>query len=330
MDRDGVLKAVGNTPLVRLRHVLPEARFRLYAKLELLNPGGSSKDRAAANIIQHAIDSGRVERGTTVVESSSGNMGVGLAQICSYLGLRFVCVTDPKISSQTLRILRAYGAEIDLITQPDLRTGEYLPARIRRVQALLKETPNSFWPNQYANVRNAEAHYRTMHEIAQEIDGAVDYLFVGTSSCGTLRGCAEYVRRHNLPTSVTAVDALGSVIFDGRKNRRLLPGLGAAVRPELCRPGLADRCVHVSDLDCVVGCRRLVRHEGILAGGSTGGILMAVDTVRDTLRPGASCVAIFPDRGERYLDTIYSDSWVAEHFGDVAHLWDKAVPVCHA
>jgi cysteine synthase A len=255
-------------------------------------------------------------------------MGVGLAQACAYFGLRFICVTDPKTSGQTLRILGAFGAEIDLIPKPDALTGEYLPARIRRVQALLETIPNSFWPNQYANVLNAEAHHRTMDEIARALDGAVDYLFVGTSSCGTLRGCAEFVLRQGLATKVLAVDAQGSVIFGGPKGWRRLPGLGAAVRPDLWRPDLAADCLRVSDLDCVVGCRRLVRAEAILAGGSSGGVLMAVDSIRHALPPGANCVAIFPDRGERYLDTIYADAWVAEHFGDVRHLWEG--PPSHA
>jgi cysteine synthase A len=164
-----------------------------------------------------------------------------------------------------------------------------------------------------------------MHEIATELDGKIDYLFVATSTCGTLRGCAQYVRDHHLGTTIFAVDAHGSVIFGGQPAKRLIPGHGAARRPELYRPDLADACLRVSDLDCVVGCRRLVLREGILAGGSSGGVLMAVDQVKRRIRRGATCAVIFHDRGERYLDTIYSDEWVAEHFGDVARLWQDQV-----
>jgi cysteine synthase A len=162
-----------------------------------------------------------------------------------------------------------------------------------------------------------------MREIVTQLDGEVDYLFCATSTCGTLRGCAEYIRGQDLHTRVIAVDAIGSVIFGGQKAKRLIPGHGAARVPELYQPGLAERCVHVSDLDCVVGCRRLVRQEGILAGGSSGAVISAIEQMRHTIPPGANCVTILPDRGERYLDTIYSDGWVQEHFGEVSHLWQQ-------
>jgi cysteine synthase A len=265
---------------------------------------------------------GAIKAGTVVIESSSGNLGIGLAQICRYLGLRFICVVDPKTTTQNIRILKAYGAEIDLVSKPDPVTGEFLQARIDRVQSLLRSIEDSFWTNQYANLSNAQAHYRTtMHEIATELDGRIDYLFVATSTCGTLRGCAEYVRDHHLGTKIFAVDACGSVIFGGQPAKRLIPGHGASRRPELFRADLADECVRVTDLDCVVGCRRLVRSEAILVGGSSGGVLMAVEQMKEQIPRGATCALIFHDRGERYLDTIYSDEWVEEHFGDIAYRW---------
>lgn len=126
-----------------------------------------------------------------------------------------------------------------------------------------------------------------------------------------------------MKTRVYAVDAVGSVIFGGKKAKRLIPGHGAALRPELFREGMAHQCIQVTDLDCIEGCRRLAKREAILAGGSSGAVLMAVERVKNEIERGATCVAIFPDRGERYLDTIYSDNWVEEHFGDVAHLWES-------
>jgi 2,3-diaminopropionate biosynthesis protein SbnA len=318
-----ILSTIGHTPLVRLTRVIPDSQFRLFAKLEGFNPGGSAKDRPALHILQEAMRTGAVKPGSVVIESSSGNLGIGLAQVCRYLGLRFICVVDPKTTAQNIRIIKAYGAEIDLVSEPDPVTGEFLQARINRVQRLLRTIAGSFWTNQYANLSNARAHYRTtMREIATELDGKIDYLFVSTSTCGTLRGCAEYVRDHRLETKIFAVDAHGSVIFGGKPAKRLIPGHGAARRPELYRADLADECLWVTDLDCVVGCRRLVRSEAILAGGSAGGVLMAIDQVKERIPRGATCVAIFHDRGERYLDTIYCDEWVAEHFGDVAHLWE--------
>jgi N-(2-amino-2-carboxyethyl)-L-glutamate synthase len=324
---DGVLSAIGNTPLVRLSRVIPDARFKLYAKLEGLNPGGSTKDRPAFSIIRHAIESGDIQPDSVVIESSSGNMGVGLAQACMYYGLRFICVVDPKATMQNVRLLKAYGAEVDVVQEPDTVTGEYLQARLNRVQSLLQSTHNAFWPNQYAHRFNAIAHHQTMREIVTALDGEVDYLFCATSTCGTIRGCAEFVRDHDLSTRIFAVDAVGSVIFGGVSGKRLIPGHGAAVRPALYEPDVAESCIHVSDLDCVVGCRRLVRDEAILAGGSSGAVLMAIDQVKDEIEPGAICAAIFADKGERYLDTIYSDSWVEKHFGEVAHLWQEAATV---
>jgi 2,3-diaminopropionate biosynthesis protein SbnA len=326
-----ILAAIGRTPLIHLRKVFPQAGFRLFGKLEALNPGGSIKDRAAFEVLTGALRSGAIGPETVVIESSSGNMGIGLAQVCRYHGLRFICVVDPKTAEQNLKVLKAYGADIDYVSEPDPATGEFLQARINRVQDLLRQIENSFWPNQYANPNNPAAHYRTtMAEIAKALDGKIDFLFVATSTCGTIRGCGEYVRDRGLPTRIVAVDAVGSRIFADLKAKRLIPGLGAAMRPPLCDLSLIAEYVHVNDLDCVVGCRRLVDREAILAGGSSGGVMAAVDKLQDRIPPGTNCVAILPDRGERYLDTIFSDDWVREHFGDVEHHWrptGRALPV---
>src|SRR4029077_15850241 len=144
-----------------LRRLMPEARFQLFAKLESLNPGGSIKDRPAVTILEDSIRSGVVGPRTVVIESSSGNLGIGLAQACRYHGLRFICVVDPKTAAQNLRLLQVYGAEVDMVTAPCPATGEFLQARIDRVQELLREIADSFWPNQYANPWNPQSHYRT-------------------------------------------------------------------------------------------------------------------------------------------------------------------------
>lgn len=325
---EGILSAIGNTPLVRLHHVLGKIPFKLYGKLEMLNPGGSIKDRTALRILQNGLDNGELKPGSVVVESTSGNMGIGLAQACLLLGLRFICVVDPKTTEQNIRILRAYGAELDPVLEPDPQTGEYLQARVSRVQFLRRTISNSFWPNQYANVHNPEAHHQTMHEIMMALpNGKLDYLFCATSTCGTMRGCAEYVREHNLSTKIMAVDAVGSIIFGSPRAKRLIPGHGAAVMPPLFQQDLAREAIHVTDTDCVVGCRKLMRREAILAGGSSGAVMMAIEKVQHRIERDAVCVAIFPDRGERYLDTIYEDAWVEEHFGAIAQLSKTPVDV---
>jgi cysteine synthase A len=161
-----------------------------------------------------------------------------------------------------------------------------------------------------------------MREIVDALDGRLDYLLCATSSCGTLRGCADYALEIGHPVQIVAVDAEGSAIFHPPVGRRLLPGHGAATRPPLCRTDLADEVVHVSDLDCLVGCRRLASREAILAGGSSGAVVGALGRLVDRIPDGATCALILADSGERYLDTIYDDAWVAAHFGDVAELWN--------
>lgn len=313
----GILATIGNTPLVKLEHIIKNAQFQLFAKLEMFNPGGSVKDRPALNMLRHAFQKGDIRSGTTVIESSSGNLGIGLAQACAFLDLHFVCVVDPKTTQQNINILKAYGAEVDVVTQPDPITGEFLPARIKRVESLLASISNSFCCNQYANLNNARAHHQTMHEIVTSLNGKLDYLFCTTGSCGTLRGCSEYIRTNNLNIKIIAVDAKGSAIFGDKPGKRLIPGHGAARVPELFQSGLENEHVHVSDLDCIMGCRHLLRREAILAGGSSGGVITAIEKKAHEIPNNATCVAILCDRGERYLDTVYSDDWVEEHFGKV-------------
>lgn len=322
--KSGIMSLVGNTPIVELNRFSRNSHFRLVAKLEAFNPGGSVKDRPALNMIKVALERGEIGPGSTIIESSSGNMGIGLAQTCRYYGMRLICVVDAKTTAQNIAILKAYGAAIDMVSAPDPVTGEFLQARIARVRSLLQSIPGSFCPDQYSNIQNAIAHEQTMHEIARELNNKVDYLFCSTSTCGTISGCATYARNCNLQTKVVAVDAIGSVLFSDRSARRLIPGHGAAVVPRLLKRDLIDGVIHVSDLECIVGCRRLVRDEAILVGGSSGAVIMAIERMRDNIASGSTCVAIFPDRGERYLDTIYSDGWVEEHFGKVFHLWQDS------
>lgn len=331
--RNGILATVGNTPLVPLDRLFPDNHFRLYAKLEMLNPGGSGKDRSAVGMVLDAYESGRIWPGATIIESSSGNLGVGLAQVCAYLGLRFICVVDTRTTPANLAILKAYGVELELVEEPDPVTGDLLTARINRVKQLCAAIPGSVWVNQYANEDNPKAHYRAMAEIDAGLDGRVDYVFTATSTCGTLRGISEYVRDHRMGTRVIGVDAVGSVIFGDPPGPRLIPGHGASRLPELYRPGLEHGRSKVTDSECVVGCFRLLRREAIFAGGSAGAVVMAVSKLRREIPEGANCVAILCDRGERYLETIYSEAWVNEHFGDLSPMWEDerwAVPVALA
>lgn len=312
----GVLQAIGKTPLVRLERLFCDPRRRVYAKLDFLNPGGSIKDRPALAIIQQALESGEIGPGTRVVESSSGNMGVGLAQVCRYYDIPLVVVVDPKTSPQNIRVLEAYGARVEMIHGEGLSSGELLQARLDRVHELRGEPGDTFWPNQYCNRANPRAHYETtVRELIDELGGEIDFLFVATSTCGTIRGCGEYVRDMGHSTRLVAVDAVGSLIFDNRAAERNIPGLGAGITPAHCDPSVIHQVVHVDDGDCVAGCRDLLRDEAILAGGSSGGVIIAARRLYEALPVDSTAVVILCDRGERYLDTVYCDAWAAAHSG---------------
>lgn len=311
----GILSAIGHTPMLKLEHLFPASRFSVYAKMELMNPGGSAKDRPALRMVREAWKEGLIGPGTVIIESSSGNMAISLAMICKQLGMTFISVVDARTTGMNLQMLKALDADIDFIDRPDPETGEFLPARLKRVQQLLAEIPGSYWPNQYASPNNYLSHYdTTMPEIVTEL-GQVDYLFCSVSTCGTINGLAEYVKDKGLRTRIVAVDAEGSVIFGGHPKKRLFPGLGAGIVPPLRRLDLIDRIVHVTDADMVKGCRALARRESILAGASSGAVLAAIRQLKEEIPPGAVCTAILHDKGERYLDTVYSDTWVQRQFG---------------
>lgn len=317
----GILQVVGQTPLVRLERLFPRLRCAVYAKLELMNPGGSSKDRAALQMLRGALEAGRIKRGDLIVESTSGNMGIGLAQACRYFGLRFMCVVDSRTTEMNRRILEAYGAQLVVVDKPDSATGDLLDARLARVRAIVASTPGAFWPDQYSNSDNVNAHYRTTAaEVMEELGRAPDAIFCAVSTCGTIGGLARYVRERSARTRLFAVDAVGSAIFGGPRGVRRIPGLGSSHAPHL-----VDRAevkpVFVTDRDCVIGCRRLVEREAILAGGSSGGVVMAAGRVCTDLPADATAVLILPDRGERYLDSIFSNEWVAANVGDPAALF---------
>jgi 2,3-diaminopropionate biosynthesis protein SbnA len=322
----GILGAIGGTPLVHLEKIFGSAHFNCFAKLEGLNPGGSSKDRPSVAIVERALQTGEIDSDTLIIESSSGNTGIGLAMVCAYHGLRFRCLIDPKVTQQNVDILAAYGAEVEMIEHRDPESGEFLPAKLKRINEIRESVKNSFWVDQYTSPENSGAHYRsTVKEILRDLDGKMlDYLFVATATCGTVRGCLDYLVDNGYPTKVIAVDALGSQIFSNIRHDRLIPGLGSAVCPGLTPTDRLHKYMHVSGIDCVVGCRSLARKEAILAGGSSGGVISAVQKMSQDIPEGSTVVALLPDRGERYLDTIYSDQWVLENFGDIAHRWSKA------
>lgn len=311
---DGILSTIGSTPLVHLKKLFPDFNGMVYGKLEAFNPAGSIKDRTSHHIIQQGVSQGKINKNTTIIESTSGNMGIGLAQCCLSLGLKLKLVVDPYINTQAVKILQTYGAEVIKVTEPD-EAGGYLNARIDKVAELLASDSNSFWPNQYGSYHNPEAHHQTMEEILDELYGDLDYIFVATSTCGTLMGCAEKIQMGGYKTKIIPVDSQGSIIFGGKASPRLIPGFGAGRPSQFLDTSLVEKPILISEPDSIRGARMLLKKEAILAGGSSGAVVMAMQKMIPNLPPDATIAAIICDRGERYVDTIYSDDWVKENFG---------------
>jgi cysteine synthase A len=307
---ESVLDCVGNTPVVALRRLFCDPDAEVIAKLELLNPGGSMKDRCARHIVEAGLREGSIPPGSRLIESSSGNFGIALAIAARVHGLRFTCVVDPKTTRANLAILRGLGVEVEIVTERD-HAGGYLHSRIRRVQELLAVTPGAIWVNQYANERNWQAYYHgTGAELIEQLVDTPDYLFAPVSTSGCILGCSRRLRERFPDLRVTAVDAVGSVIFGGPPGPRELPGIGSSRVPELCRPEEVDEVVYVDDVDAALGCRELLIAEGIFAGGSTGAVVSAIGRSLPRLPAPCRVVAIFPDRGDRYIDLVYDDDWL--------------------
>ena len=286
----------------------------LYLKCEGFNFAGSIKLKAATEMVNAAERTGLLTPGAILVESSSGNLGVALSVIAASKGYQFVCVTDPRCNLSTRRLMEALGSQVHTITEPDANSG-FLGARINYVRALCGSDSRYVWLNQYTNPNNWKAHYRTT---APEIAAAfprLDVLFVGAGTTGTLMGCARFFRQWPRPVRVIAVDAVGSVTFGGPPGRRMIPGLGTSVRPPMLDETCVDEVIRVEEPDTVRACHRLAR-RGFLFGGSTGTVVSgAMSWLAQHDADGLTAVAIAPDLGERYLDTIYQSNWVRELYG---------------
>lgn len=310
MIQDSVAQCVGDTPLVRLSRCFPDPEVEVLAKLELMNPLGSVKDRPARFIIETGLEQGWIRPGSHIVESTSGNLGIALATLCRLHDLSFVAVVDPKTADANLSMLRALGAEVEMVTESD-GCGGYLEARVRRARRLAEQLPHGVWINQYANELNWHAHYLGAgEEIAAEVSEPIDYLLAAVSTTGTVLGLSRRLRLDHPTLSTIAVDAVGSVIFGAPPSPRELPGFGSSRVPELLREDEIDHVIHVDDADSAAGCRKLAHTEGIIAGGSSGAVVAAIDRVLPQLRRPSRVVTVLPDRGDRYLDLVYDDAWM--------------------
>jgi len=287
----------------------------LFLKCEGFNFAGSIKLKSAREMVEAAKRDGLLSPSSVLVESSSGNLGVALSMIAASKGYRFMCVTDSRCNVATRLLMEALGSEVHVITEPDPVSG-LLGARIDFIRTLCASDDRYVWLNQYTNPGNWKAHYRTTApEIARQFP-QLDVLFIGAGTTGTLMGCARYFREWHRPIRIVAVDSVGSVAFGGPPARRMIPGVGTGIRPPLLDESFVDEVIHVEEVDTIRVCRRLAG-RGFLFGGSTGTVLSgAMGWLAQHPALDLTAVAIAPDLGERYLDTIYQADWLQDHYGD--------------
>ncbi|OLL30998.1 2,3-diaminopropionate biosynthesis protein SbnA [Burkholderia sp. SRS-W-2-2016] len=318
-----ISRIVNDRNFVKVEHLGFDA---LYMKLEAFNAAGSIKMKTALGMVDDLETQGRIGPQTVLIESSSGSLGVALSVICAERGYRFVCVVDPNASPSNVKVMKALGAEVVVVDRRDANGG-FLGTRIAYIHDAISRNANYLWLNQYANPQNPRAHFHATAPAIAEAFESIDYLFVGAGTTGTLMGCVEYFTQYRPATKIIAVDAVGSVTFGGNSGPRHIPGLGTSRRPEIfCADGI-HALEMVREIDTIAMCRFLARSNGILAGGSTGTVLAGVIAWQDRIPADAVVVAISPDMGERYLDTVYDDEWVASRFGAIPQ-W--SLPLNHS
>jgi cystathionine beta-synthase len=309
---DSFLDAVGHTPLVRLREVTRGVRPTVIAKLELLNPGGSVKDRIGLPMIEAAERAGKLRPGGTIVEPTSGNTGHGLAIAAAIMGYRCIFVMPDKMSQEKISLLRAYGAEV--IITPTAVPPESPESYYRVADRLTEEIPGAFQPNQYFNRANPEAHYRTTGpEIWEQTEGKIDVFVCGVGTGGTITGTARYLKERKPGLLVVGADPEGSLYSGDEVHPYLTEGIGEDFWPATFDPGVVDRWVRVPDRESFRVARAITRQEGILVGESCGTAVYAALEVARELDEDKVVVVILPDTGRNYLSKLYSDTWLLQY-----------------
>lgn len=311
-----VLRTVGNTPLVKLEHITKGIKPAIRAKLEYFNPSGSVKDRMALYMVEDAERRGLLKPGGTIVENSSGNTGAALAMIAAVKGYRCIITMPDKMSDEKKNLMKALGAKV-IVTLTDVPADspESYYSVARRIAA---ETPNAWYPDQYNNPKNIEAHYcRTGPEIWEQTGGRIDYLVAGIGTGGTLSGAGKYLKERNPGIKIIAVDPEGSVFYGYFKTGKLPPfhvykveGIGEDYLVKDVDFSVIDDIIQVSDKDSFLTARRLSRKEGIFAGGSSGAAVWAALKLAADVEAGKHIVVIIPDSGSRYLSKFYNDEWM--------------------
>ncbi|MCC7233492.1 MAG: pyridoxal-phosphate dependent enzyme [Bacteroidia bacterium] len=315
---ENILDAIGNTPLVRLNKVTEGVPAKVYAKVETFNPGNSIKDRMALKMIEDAEKQGILREGGTIIEGTSGNTGMGLAIAAIIKGYKCIFTTTDKQSKEKMDALRAFGAEVIVcptnVEPEDPRSYYSVAARLN------KEIPNSFYPNQYDNLSNRQAHYeQTGPEIWEQTQGKITHLVVGAGTGGTICGTGKFLKEKNPKIKVWGIDTFGSVLKvfkDTGKmdNNEIYPyvteGIGEDFIPKNYDFGVIDHMEKVTDKDGALMTREIVQKEGIWVGNSAGSAVAGLRQLKHLLTPDDLVVIIFHDHGSRYLAKIFNDDWM--------------------
>ncbi len=292
-----ITEIVGETPILHLKRIAPPGGADVYAKLEYLNPGGSIKDRAAIGIIKRAEEQGLLRSGSTILEATAGNTGIGLALIGINRGYKVVLFVPEKFSQEKVMIMRALGAEVT--RTPD---AEGMAGAIQRMREAAAQIPGSFMAGQFENQANPDYHYQTTgKEIYEQMEGRVDAVVIGAGTGGTFTGVARYVKERNPKALAIAVETIGSVLGGGPKGTHKIEGIGASFIPKTFDGSLADQIIAVSDPDAFDTVKELAAKEGVLAGSSSGANVFVALQVARRLGKGKRVVTIIPDSAERYL-----------------------------
>jgi cysteine synthase A len=304
---DDITQAIGHTPLIRLRRVVGDIKATVAAKMESFNPLWSVKDRIGVSMIDAGEREGKINKNTTIVEPTSGNTGIGLAFTCAARGYRLIVTMPETMSLERRRLLKAFGAEVQLTPGEKGMSGA-----IAKAEELLRSIPNSFMPQQFKNPANPEIHRRTTaEEIWNDTDGKVDFLVSGVGTGGTITGVSEVIKKRKPTFKAIAVEPVASPVISQKMHgqelkpgRTKIQGIGAGFIPNVLNLEVIDEVVQVKDEDAFETARRLAREEGLLCGISSGAAVWAA--VQVAQRPdstGKLIVVVLPDLGERYLST---------------------------
>ncbi len=323
MYYNSILETIGNTPLVKLNEVAKEFEGTILAKVEYFNPGQSVKDRIGLKMIEDAEEKGLIEPGGTIIEGTSGNTGMGLALAATIKGYDCIFTTTDKQSKSKIDLLRALGAEVKVCptdVEPDDPRSYYSVAK-----RLSEEIPNSYYPNQYDNPSNTQAHYETTGpEIWEQTEGNVTHYVAGMGTGGTVSGTSKYLKEQNADIKTIGVDSVGSVYkhyfetgeFDKDEIQPYLTeGIGEDIIPENMDFDLLDEVMQVNDKNAFQMTRKLAKKEGLFVGGSCGAAVYgALEYARQNdFDKDDTMVIILPDSGTRYVSKVYNDEWMDDH-----------------